>query len=165
MTISDENVRPAIVVVVEKLRAKTEIGIADGSNPGRSGQVSEFAVVIVVIEIVVVVGKIGLHNVGPAVAIVVRRINAHAGLFMPIGTVRHARLGADFGKSTLAVVVVEQAWRRVVGYVKIEAAVFVVIQPQDSEPVVTFGVDAEFLGDIGESAVAVVVVQTIARAL
>src|SRR4030088_3118700 len=87
VTIRNENVRPPVVVVVEKLRAKTEIWIADSTNPGRTGQVGELAIVIVVIEVVGIVGKIGLHNVGPAVAIVIGRVNAHASLFAPVGTV------------------------------------------------------------------------------
>ena len=120
---------------------------------------------IVVIEVVVVVGKISLHNVGPAVAIVVGRVNAHASLLASVGTVSYASLDADFGESTLAVIVIEQARRRIVRYVEIEASVFVVIQPQDAQPVIAFGVNAELLRDIGEGAVAVIVVKTIARAL
>src|ERR1700730_5939528 len=151
VTIRDENVGPSVVVVVEKLRAKTEIWIADRSDPRRAGEVAEFSIGIVVIKVVGIVGKISLHNVGPAVAIVVGRINAHAGLFASVGTVGHACLGADFGKSTFAVIVIEQARRRVVRYVEIEAPVFVVIQPQDAEAVVALGINAEFLRDIGES--------------
>ena len=167
VTIRNENVGPAVVVVVEKLRAKTQIGIADGTNPRRAGQVGELAIVIVVVEVVVIVGKISLHNVRPSVAIVIGRVNAHAGLFSSVGTVGHARLGADFGESTVAVVVIEQARRRVVRDVKIEASVLVVIQPQDAEAVVAvfININAEFLRDIGEGAVTVVVVKTVARAL
>ena len=111
VAVGDEDVGPAIVVVVEKLRAKAQIRIADRSNARRAGHVSELAVAIVVIEIVFIVGEIGLHYVGPAVAIVVRGINAHAGLFVAVGTVGYSGLGADFGESSLAIVVVELAGR------------------------------------------------------
>src|ERR1019366_2457303 len=50
VTIRDENVGPAVVVVVEKLHAKTEIGIADGSDSRSARQVGELAIVIVVIK-------------------------------------------------------------------------------------------------------------------
>src|SRR5258708_8040985 len=165
VTIRYENVGPAVVVVVEKLRAKTEIWIADGSDPRRTCHVGELAVVVVVGELWWVVGKISLHYVRPSVAIVIGRGNANASLFASVGTVGHASLGADFGESTGAVVVIEQARRRVVRDVEIEAPVFVIVQPQDSEAVVAFGINAELLRDIGESAVTVVVVKTIARAL
>ena len=64
----------------------------------------------------------------------------------------------------MAVVVIEQARRRVVGDVEIEASILVVIEPQDAEPVIAVRVDAEFFGDVGERAVAIVVVETVARA-
>src|ERR1700730_4130283 len=108
VTIRDENVGPSVVVIVKKLRAKTEIWIADGTNPCRARQVGELAIVIVVVEVVGIVRKIGLHNIGPSVAIVVGRVHTHASLFASVGTVGHASLGADFGESTLAVVVIEQ---------------------------------------------------------
>ena len=165
MTIRNENVGPSIVVVVEKLRAETQIGNADGSNPRSACQVGELAIVIVVIEVVGIVRKISLHNVGPSVAIVIGRVNAHASLFAAVGAVGHPRLGADFGESTVTVVVIEQARRRIVRDVKIKAPVFVVIQPQDAETVIAFDINAEFFRDIGEGAVTVVVVETIARAL
>ena len=165
VAVGDENVGPAVIVVIEELHAKTQIGIADGAHARRARKVGELAIAIVVIEIVVIVGKVVLRDVGPAIAIIVGRVDAHAGLFSPVGTVGHACLGTDLGESTLAIVVIEQARRRVVGYVKIEAAVFVVIQPQHAQPVVASGVDAELLRDIGKGAVAIVVVETVAAAL
>ena len=59
---------------------------------------------------------------------------------------------------------IEHAGGRVVGDVEVEAAIFIVVEPKHAEAVVLAGVDAEFLGDLSESAVAVVVVETIARA-
>ena len=64
----------------------------------------------------------------------------------------------------MAIVVVEQAGGRIVGDVQIEASVFVVVEPEDAETVITVGIDAELLGYIGEGAVSVVVIETIAGA-
>src|SRR5260370_25766371 len=89
VAIRDENVGPSVVVVVEKLRAKTEIGIADGTSPRRAREVGELAIVVVVIKVVGIVGKIGLHDVRPAVTILVGRISAHAGLFASVGSSGH----------------------------------------------------------------------------
>ena len=60
---------------------------------------------------------------------------------------------------------VEQTGRGIVGHVQIEASVLVVVQPEHSQPVVAVGIDVQFLGYIGEGAVAVVVIQAVAAAL
>ena len=80
--------------------------------------------------------KLVFDDVGPAVVIVVGGIDAHAGLLASVRTVSHARFCAYLGETALAVVVVEQAGRRIVGYVKIEAAVEVIVQPQNAQAVV-----------------------------
>src|SRR5579862_84287 len=164
VAVRDEDVRPAIVVVVEKLRAEPQIGIADGANPGRSREVGELPVVIVLIEVVVVVRKIGLEDIGPAVAIVVVGVDAHPGLLVSVGTISQSRLGPNFGEAAFAIVVIKQARRRIVGHVEIEAAILVVIKPEYAETVVAIGIDSEFLGDVGKSTVAVVVIEAVASA-
>src|ERR1017187_3424373 len=118
VAVDDEEVGPAVVVVVEKLCAKTKIGSADGSDTRGARDIGELAVVVVVVEVVGIVGEVGLDDVGPAIAIVVGGVDAHASLLAAITTVGDAGLDADLGESAFAVVVVEQAGRRVVGDVK-----------------------------------------------
>jgi hypothetical protein len=108
------------------------------------------------VEIVGVVGEIRLHDVRPAVAIVVGSIDAHAGLLAPVGTVSYTRFGADLRESALAAVVVKQAGRGIVRHVEIEAAIFIVVEPQHAETVIPIRIDGSFR-DVGESAVAIVV--------
>ena len=60
MPIGDKNIRPAVVVVIEKFQPKAEKRNAHGAESGSRLLVGEFAGAVVVIEIVGVVGKIGL---------------------------------------------------------------------------------------------------------
>ena len=119
---------------------------------------------IVVIQVVGIVGEIGFDDIGPAVVIVVGGVDAHAGLLASVGAVGDARFRAHFGETAFAVVVVKQAGRRVVRHIKIEAAVEVIVQPENAQSVVASGIDLQLLGDIGEGAVAVVVIKPVAAA-
>ena len=109
MAVGDENVFPPIIVVVEELHAKTKKRNADGPDTRRAGQVGELAVVIVVIEVVGIVGEVGFHDIGPAVVIVIRRVNTHAGLLAAINAIGHAGHDSRLCEAALAVVVIKQA--------------------------------------------------------
>src|SRR5258708_39356985 len=117
MPVGDENVRPAVVVEIEKFNSKTEEGYADRAEAATSLEIGKLAVVIIVVEIVGIVGEIGFYDVRPAVMIVVGGVDAHAGLLTAIRTVSHTCFGAHLCEVAFAVVVVEQARRGVVGYV------------------------------------------------
>src|SRR5439155_4123837 len=86
-------------------------------------------------------------------------------LFPAIGAIGHTGLGAHFVKSAMAVVVIKQARRGIVGYIQIEAAILVVIEPEHPKPVMAFGVDVQFFSDIGESAVSIIVIEPVAPTL
>src|SRR5437667_4270090 len=129
MAVGDGNVLPAVVVEVEKFYAEAKKRNTDWPKVRRADHVSEFAMVVVVVEIVAVLGKVRFDDVGPPVVVVVSGVNAHAGLFFAVGAVGSPGFGANFRESSLAVVVVEHAWGGIVGHVKIEAAVAVIIEP------------------------------------
>ncbi len=88
VAVGDEDVGPAIVVEVEKFYPEAEERNADRTKAGASRQVGELAVAIIVIEVVGVVGEIGLDDVGPAVVIVVGGVDAHAGLLASVARCR-----------------------------------------------------------------------------
>src|SRR6266536_1263240 len=111
MAVGDEDVFPAIVVEVEKFNAEGEERNADRAEVCGPRHVGEFAVVIVVVEVVAVVGEISLDDVGPAVIVVVGGVNAHASLLFAIGAVGGASLGTNFRESALAIIVVQHAGR------------------------------------------------------
>src|SRR6266550_9333551 len=112
--VSNEQIGPAVVIEIKKLCAKPEERNADRADSRCACNICELTIVIVMVEIVGIVGEIRFHNVGPAIAIIVSSIDAHARLFSPVGTVSHARFGADLRESAFAVIVVKQAGRGIV---------------------------------------------------
>src|SRR5205823_3168160 len=142
----------------------TKKGNAHGPKPGRTCAIGELPIMVVVKEVVGVIRKIGFHDVGPSIAIIVGCIKAHTGLFAAIRAVCNASRCADFGEPAFAVVVVQLAGSGIVSHIKIEATVLVIIKPQNAEAVVGVWIDVQFLGDVGKSSVTIVVIETIARA-
>src|SRR5215831_17245856 len=108
VTIGNPNIRPAIVVEIEKLGAKTKERDAYRSNIRRTCQVGELAMVIVVVEVVGIVGEIGLEDVRPSIAIIVGGVDPHASLLAAIGAIRDTSFGAYFLESAFAIVMVEK---------------------------------------------------------
>src|SRR5437660_11515664 len=155
VAIGDEDVLPAIVIKIEKLYAEGKKRNADWPKVRRAGHVGEFAVVVVVVEVVAVVGEIRFNDVGPAVVVVVGGVNAHASLLFAIGAVACASLRTNFRESALAIVVVEHAGRRIIGDVEIEAPVAVVVEPDDAQSVIAVRINVQLFSDVTEGAVAV----------
>src|SRR5436190_22798314 len=111
MAVGDENVLPTVVIKVEKLYAKGKKRNTDWPKVRRAGHVGEFAIVVVVVEIVAVVGEIRFNDVGPAVVVIIGGVNAHASLFFAVGAVAGTSLGANLGQSALAIIVVQHTGR------------------------------------------------------
>src|SRR5690348_9814772 len=84
MPVSNENIFPSVIVEINELHPKRQERRADGAKPGWSGEVGKAAAVIVVVQIVLVVGKISLSDIGPAIVIVIFRVDSHACLFPAI---------------------------------------------------------------------------------
>ena len=61
MAVDLHDVRPAVVVVIEKAAAPGNVAIVD-SDSGRERHIGEGAVTVVVIEVAGVVGEIGFEN-------------------------------------------------------------------------------------------------------
>src|ERR1700761_3237035 len=83
MAVDLNNVCPAIVVIIDKAAAPRHVAVVN-SHPGSKGYVAERAVAIVVIQVAGVIGKVGLENVKPSVAIVVRNRDPHTRLLVPV---------------------------------------------------------------------------------
>src|SRR5690242_2031074 len=165
MPIRHEYVYPAIVVVVEEFHAKAKKRNADRPEPGGSGLIREAAVVVVVVEVVGIVGKVSFHQVRPAVIVVIGAVHPHAGLGQAISAESHSSLHSYFRKPSFAVVVVKAAGAGIVGNIEVEAAVLVVVQPNDAQAIIGLGINAQLFAYVGEGAVAVIVVQPITRAI
>src|SRR5579872_659624 len=158
MPIGHKNVHAAIVVIIEKFHSETQKRHADGTKSSRAGLVSETAVVVVVVEIVGVVGEIGFDQIGPAVIIIIGAVHAHARLRQAISAAGYTGRHAHLRESAFAVVVIKPAGGRVVGDVEVKTAVFIVIQPNHAQAVVGVGIDPQFVADVREGAVPIIVV-------
>jgi hypothetical protein len=165
VTVGHEQVFPSIIVKVEELNSEAKERYTHGPDPSDARQVGKLAVSVIAIQVVGVVRKIGLYYVGPAVMIIVGGVDSHSRSFPPIGVVGQAGTNAHFFEISVAIIMVEKAWSRVVGYVKVEASVFVVVEPKHSEAVVAIGIDVQLFRDVGERPVPIVVKETIPRAL
>ena len=161
VTVDLQDVGPTVVVVVDKTAAPRDILIVD-ADAGREGDVGEGAVAVVVIEVAGVVGEICLENIEPAVAIVVGDADAHAGLLVAVFAVGDARDDSNIGERAVVIVAEQNARLRIDGDVDVGPAVVVEIVGDRGDRVARARLeDAGFFGDVGESAVAVVVIEDV----
>ena len=109
------------------------------------------------VERVSLVGQVGHHDIRPAIVVVVGEVDAHAGIGLPFGVHRNARLQADLLEGSIRLLVEEKLRHRVVGDVEVDASVAVVVRNGDAE---SFGrlVEPELMRNLGEMTVAVVVI-------
>src|SRR6266850_1892586 len=129
MTIDGENVRPAVVVVVEEARTPADIGCADRGNFGCIGNIGEEQRLVVTVESGVLAGKIRNEDSELAGVQVVADRYAHGAEGNAVIVEGHPSLQADFGKGAVLVVVVEIISGGIVGDEKVEPAVAVHVGP------------------------------------
>ena len=156
-----KNVRPAIIVVVDKPAAPRHIA-AVHTNAGSKGDIAEGSIAIVVIKVAGVVREVGFEDVEPAVAVVVRYRNAHARLLVAaiaVSAIRHHR---DIGKRAVVVVLKQNAWLGIHGNIDIRPAIVIEVIGDRSDGVARPGLqNAGLLRDVGEGPIAIVVIQNI----
>ena len=116
MALGNEKIFPAVVVVIQK--ANTPPGVQHGgaSDAGAETGVSKSGVAIVLIERIALVCKIGDDQVGPAVIVIVGKIDAHAGVGPAVAVNGNLREEAHLFKSSVAFVVVEKFDHRIVSH-------------------------------------------------
>src|SRR5260370_25869400 len=85
-----QDVDPAVVVVVEKQSAPSEV-ISQASQAGVENAIGERAVAFVAIGIGAVIGKVGLQNVQVAVVVIIGRSHTHARLRLAVFVERGSR--------------------------------------------------------------------------
>jgi hypothetical protein len=186
--VGDEDVEPAIVVVIAKVHAHGAFGISFGAQ-GRAGlhaDVGKRAIVIVMVKIIRA-GVIRDVEIGPAVVVIVAPDDAET--VVGVGVV-HAGFLRDFFKCSVATIVIEQvgfsehapgtalhddaaefatAERSDVGEVdvnvpgdkNIDEAVPIIIRPCSAGHE-TAAAHSGFVGDIFKSAITAVAVESIA---
>src|SRR3981081_1340568 len=104
VTVGHEQVRPAVVVDVDKECAPTEkLGV--GTEPRDIRYVGEGPVPVVVIERGSGVGKVGSDDVQPTVAVIVHCVGTHTSFFTPFFVVGHAGFDGNFRERAVAALV------------------------------------------------------------
>src|ERR1035438_1412661 len=103
-----QDVRPAIVVVIKETASPLDsLGIE--FHAGLKCHFCVGSVAIVVVEVRRIVCEIGLEDIEPAVAVVIRHTHAHAGLLDAVLAVRAPRHYSDVCKRSIMVVVQQDA--------------------------------------------------------
>src|SRR4029077_19476186 len=124
---------------------------------GTEAGVSKRGVAIVLIESVALVGEIGDDQVGPAVIVVIGEVDAHAGISAAVAVDGYLRRQTHFFKRAITLVVVEELDHGVVGDKEIDVAIAIVVRQRNAESFASLR-KANFLGDFGEMAVSIIVV-------
>src|SRR5712691_4990644 len=116
VTVSDKNIRPTVVVIIEKAAAPAQIFQVEAKF-GVERPEGEVPVALVAVEVRHVVLEVALENIEPAVGIVVPGGNTHSGLLAPVLVIRDARLYAALHKASVAVIAKQEAGRRITCHV------------------------------------------------
>ncbi len=151
MPVSDEDIKPAVVVEVREAAAPAEIAAAE-SQAGCKGGVGESPVAVVSVEAARIIREIRLEDVQPAVAIVVARGGAHACLLAAVFVVSAPGGDGNVRESSVAIVVIEDAGRGIARHVDVGPAIAIKIAAQGGERVVSRSLqDSRLRGDVRES--------------
>src|SRR6266568_1798149 len=88
MSVGDEQVAPAVVIVIEEAHAKSTHLVAVSPELPGEGRVRETAIAIVAVQAVVLAVKMRDDEIEPAVIVIVGGVSAHAGFgfaIVPVG--------------------------------------------------------------------------------
>src|SRR6266478_7735280 len=115
MPLRNEEVLPAIIVVIEQVRAPTRNSESRSTQARRIGHIPEAAVAVVVKEVIAFVGKIRDDNIRATIIVEIAEVDAHPGKRFAVLFVGNACGQADFGKRAISTVVVQETRHRSVG--------------------------------------------------
>src|SRR5690242_3069534 len=111
MPLSDQQVFPAVVVIIDETRSPTGMGQRDWSEADRLARVREGAISAVLINGVALIREVCNHDIGPAIIIVVGEIYAHPSIGSAILINRNAAGKADFLKLAVTPIMVKKIGR------------------------------------------------------
>ncbi len=127
---------------------------------------SKFAAALIVVERRRVAGEICFNQIEIAIQIIIRCRDPHAGLRLSIRAQSASCFDCDVLKFPVLLVLVERAGGGIVGDINIGPAIVVEICSQHSEAVGAAGAEnSRRVGNVGERAIAVVVIQNVFAAL
>src|SRR6202022_1478254 len=164
VAVGNKNIQPAIVVVVEEAPAKAQDVMRRSSNPGAVAHLVKETLAVVLPK--VIGGPLEIRNVQvqPAVVFKVSQRDAHGRHGQPLTGQGHAADQPYLFEGAIALVVVEIGVGAVVSDKQTGPAVIVVIGSAYGEILAFWLVDFGLDGHVGESSVAVIVVQGVRTA-
>src|SRR5437773_9112918 len=127
MPLYNEEIFPAIIVVIEQMRTPTGKSESPAAHAGRVGHILEGAFAVVVKEVIAFIRKVRDDNVGATVIVVIAEVGPHPCKHFAVLIVGNACGKADFGERAISVVVVQEASHRIVGDKDVREAVVVII--------------------------------------
>ena len=157
VALGDEEIFPAIVVIVEETDAPPRVGHGEAGDTGSEAGVSKSGVAIVLVEGVALVGEIRDDQIGPAIVIIIGEIDTHASVSAAVAVNGDFGEEADFFEGAVAFVVIEKFDHGVVGDEEVNVAVAVVIGESDAQGFAGLR-EAVLLRDFRKVAVAIVVI-------
>src|SRR5713101_2256871 len=159
--IGDEQVQPSVVIVIEKAAAEAQHISGGHRDPGDIAHLVEESFAVVVPDMIRRQLEIRDVQVEIAVVIVIAERNAHGSHGGAVGCKRHSAGDGYFGEGAVVIVVIKIRLDSVIGDEQVGPSVIVVVGGCYRKVQALGLKDFRGLRDIGESAIAVVVIEHI----
>src|SRR6266849_5088651 len=164
MSVGEDEIGPAIIVKVKKHGAPAQILCVQTKSRGE-GNIRKDSFTVIAVKGRRVIREIGLKNIQPSVAVVIRDGSSHARLLAPIFVEGYSCHHRNIGESAIAIVVIKNTWGTIAGYINIWPAIIVKVEGGNAEGIVSTGlVDMSLGGNIHEGPVTAILIQNILRA-
>src|SRR3954468_10093613 len=165
MAIADQDVRPAVIVHVEKTAAPSE-ELRVRAQACDKGSVFETRSALVAIERWRIPGEISFDDIEIAVHVIVGSGYAHSGLWLAVWTQRATRFNGNVLKLSIFLVLIQGARGGIICDVDVRPAVIIEIGGEHTQTVRAIRAEnARRFGNIRERAVSVVVIKNVFAAL
>src|SRR5260370_21068775 len=92
------------------------------------GKIRKDSFTVIAVQSRRVIGEVGLKNIQPSVAVVIRDGSSHARLLSPIFVERYSSHHRNIGESAIAIVVIQNTRCAVARYVNIQPAIVVKVE-------------------------------------
>src|SRR5713226_725531 len=153
MSVGEDEIGPAIIVKVKKHGAPAQILRVQTKSRGE-GNIRKDSFTVIAVKGRRVIREIGLKNIQPSVAVVIRDGSSHARLLAPIFVEGYSCHHRNIGESAIAIVVIKNTWGTIAGYINIWPAIIVKVEGGNAEGIVSTGlVDMSLGGNIHEGPV------------
>src|SRR6266403_2542029 len=157
MSLSDKDVPPAVIVVVDHFRSPSRVRHCDFADANRVAHIVKTPFAVSEQRVPLICKGID-EGVRPAVVVIVAEVHSHAREGFSILIEGEAGFERHFRECSVVIIFKELLWERVIGYKDVRPSVAIKVVYCNPQRLAWRRCDAASLRDILESAVAVVVV-------